>query len=107
MVDDGTMLGELDHPDRLEVSLTNVSHVITNVELIDNGLFADIRILETPKGNILKSIIEANIDVGFEARYVNGVFATIDAINVDNIKLRRRKLEKIMKNIRNATNKTE
>jgi len=57
----GSLLGELDQPNRPEVSLGQVSHRVTEVyyNFEKNALEATIEVLETPKGQILKSQIES------------------------------------------------
>jgi len=60
-IQSGNLLGELDFPDRPEVNLGNVSHRVTEVHFnpIKNTLEGTIQVLETPKGHILRSQIEA------------------------------------------------
>ena len=101
MVNNGRLLGELYHPNNVngkeDVHLNNVSHVIKSVEIYDEGLYVDIEILKTPVGNILKELIDNKVQVGFSSRTdMNGKIIAIDAIMLDKVDFRRRKLEKIM-----------
>jgi hypothetical protein len=61
-IQNGSLLGELDFPDRPEVTLGNVSHRVTEVHFNPekNTLEGTIQVLEgSPKGRILKDQIEA------------------------------------------------
>lgn len=60
-INKGSLLGELDQPNRPEVNLGNVSHRVTDVYFNpeNNALEATIEVLETPKGQILKNNIES------------------------------------------------
>ena len=51
------MYGELD-PNSFDISLMNVSHIIENAEIKNDNLYADIKLLETDKGNVIKNIME-------------------------------------------------
>ena len=59
-INDGTLLGELlvdGYQSSPVISLSNVSHQITNIKLEENKIIADINVLDTPKGRILKDLI--------------------------------------------------
>ena len=63
-IGNGNLLGELGHPDRNEVLLTNVSHKITNLWLdpMDKELKGSMTIFEsTPKGQIVKKLIDTKV----------------------------------------------
>lgn len=63
-------------PDRLDVSLSNVSHIITNLRIVESivdYLVGDVKILNTPNGRVVKLLYESNIDITFKPRcFVNG-----------------------------------
>ena len=67
----GNLLGELDHPERFEVALSNVSHRITDL-WYDQSLRqikGRIEVLEgTPKGQIAKSLLESGIPLSISSR---------------------------------------
>lgn len=63
------MLGELGHPDRIETTPTNVSHIITKLELQPDGnIYGEAEILDTPSGKILKTLYEAGVKMGISSR---------------------------------------
>lgn len=93
----GTFYGSLYYPNKVE---NVVSHQIDNLELFDDGLYADINILNTMGGKMIKQGLKDEEPLGFSARFMNGKLISIDAVMGDKIYFRRMKLEKIMKNIK-------
>jgi len=67
----GSLLGELDHPDRFEVALGNVSHRIIDLwyDQANRQVKGRIEILEgTPKGQVAKSLLEAGVPLSISSR---------------------------------------
>jgi hypothetical protein len=67
----GSLLGELDHPERFEVALSNVSHRVTELWYDQNQrqIKGRIEILEgTPKGQIAKSLLDSGIPLSISSR---------------------------------------
>lgn len=63
------VLGELDHPNTLEIRLENVSHKIVELSIQGNKVMGKAEIIEKhPKGQILKALVESNIQVGVSSR---------------------------------------
>jgi len=60
--------GELDHPESSIISLKNVSHIIREVYWKGDKVIGRIEILPTVSGNILKALIENNVQVGVSSR---------------------------------------
>lgn len=65
---DGRALGELDHPESSVVNLKNVSHVITKCWWEGPVVMAKMKVLPTPSGQILKSLVESGIKLGISSR---------------------------------------
>jgi hypothetical protein len=63
-------MGELDHPETATVSLDRVSHVVREMEWKGDELHGMIEVLDTPKGQILKTLINSNITFGISSRGV-------------------------------------
>lgn len=63
-------LGELDHPDRFEISLSNVSHQVCELRYDpnDNCVHGKIKLLSTPKGLIAKTLLEAGVPLSISSR---------------------------------------
>jgi len=72
----GNLLGELDHPERFEVSLGNVSHKISEL-WYDQGkrqVLGRVEILDgTPKGQIAKSLLDAGVPLSISSRAAGSV----------------------------------
>jgi len=65
--------GELDHPDSAIVSLSNVSHKVTELWWEGDTLYGKVQIAETPSGNILKGLLKSGIQLGISSRGVGSV----------------------------------
>lgn len=65
--------GELDHPDSAVVSLTNVSHMVTEMWWEGDTLMGTVQLLETPSGNILKGLLKSGVMLGISSRGVGSV----------------------------------
>lgn len=63
-----SVLGECDHPDTLTVNLDNVSHIITEMTMQGNDGIGTLKLLPTPKGQIIRSMIEAGVKLGVSSR---------------------------------------
>jgi len=66
-------LGELDHPESSVVNLNNVSHNILKVWWSGDELMGAVQILNTPSGQILKSLFEHGITLGISSRGLGSV----------------------------------
>ncbi|MDD5649085.1 MAG: hypothetical protein PHF86_01520 [Candidatus Nanoarchaeia archaeon] len=69
-IDNGNLLGELDHPERFEVALGSVSHRISELwyDQEKRQILGRIEVLNTPKGLIAKSLLEAGIPLSISSR---------------------------------------
>jgi|SaaInlStandDraft_4_1057021.scaffolds.fasta_scaffold22586_1 hypothetical protein len=62
------VLGELEHPEALTVNLNNVSHVIESLRWDNDNVIGKAKILDTPKGNIVKALMKEGIKLGVSSR---------------------------------------
>jgi hypothetical protein len=63
-----SVLGECDHPEELTINLDRVSHMITSMWMDGAAGFGKLQILPTPMGNIIRTLIEANVKLGVSSR---------------------------------------
>jgi hypothetical protein len=62
------ILGEVDHPDDLKINLDRVSHNIVDMDMDGSNGIGKLKILPTPMGNIIKTMLEAGIRLGVSSR---------------------------------------
>lgn len=63
-----SVLGEADHPDDLQVNLDRVSHMITEIYMDGSNGIGKLKILPTPMGNIVKTLLESGVKLGVSSR---------------------------------------
>lgn len=73
MVKERRALGELDHPDTSVINLSNASHLVTDIWMDGNKCMGKIEVLNTPSGQILKSLIECGVKLGISSRGMGSV----------------------------------
>jgi len=62
------LLGELDHPSHDSVKLSNVSHLITDLNFQGNELMGECELLNTPSGKVAQALVEGGVKVGISSR---------------------------------------
>jgi len=63
-----SVLGEVDHPDDLKVNLDRVSHMITNMWMDGPNGFGKLKILPTPMGQLVTTMLESGVKLGVSSR---------------------------------------
>lgn len=63
-----TVLGELDHPEELSINLDRVSHIIQDMWIEGADGHGKLKIIPTPTGNIVKTLLEAGAKLGVSSR---------------------------------------
>jgi hypothetical protein len=63
-----SVLGECDHPEKLTINLDRVSHKIDRMWMDGNLGYGKLRILQTPVGEIIRVLIEADVKLGVSSR---------------------------------------
>jgi hypothetical protein len=63
-----SVLGEIDHPDDLKVNLDRVSHMITNMWMEGPNGYGKMKILPTPMGNLIRTMLESGVKLGVSSR---------------------------------------
>ena len=67
-VDKNRALGELNHPSGPTVNLDRVSHMITKLNESGNQIMGKAKVLDTPMGKIVKSLIDEGAQLGVSSR---------------------------------------
>ena len=73
VVDDRRALGELDHPEESVINLKNASHMITEIWMDGDKVMGKMKVLETPSGNILRSLVDSGVSIGISSRGLGSV----------------------------------
>lgn len=63
-----SVLGEVDHPDDLKINLDRVSHMITDIYMDGSDGIGTLKILPTPMGNLIKTMLESGVKLGVSSR---------------------------------------
>jgi hypothetical protein len=82
IVNEKRALGELDHPEDSVVNLKNASHMVTKVWWDGRNVMGKVRVLNTPSGNILKSLVDGGVSLGISSRGLGSVHEDNDGATV-------------------------
>jgi hypothetical protein len=63
-----SVLGEVDHPDDLKINLDRVSHMITTMWMDGANGFGKLKILPTPMGQLVATMLESGVKLGVSSR---------------------------------------
>jgi len=63
-----SVLGEVDHPEGLNINLDRVSHMITEMWMDGPNGYGKLKILPTPMGQLVKTMLEAGVKLGVSSR---------------------------------------
>jgi hypothetical protein len=68
IVEGYSVLGEVDHPDDLKINLDRVSHMITSMWMDGANGFGKLKILPTPMGQLVSTMLESGVKLGVSSR---------------------------------------
>ena len=68
IVQGNSVLGEVDHPDDLKINLDRVSHMITEMWMDGPNGYGKLKILPTPMGTLVKTMLESGVKLGVSSR---------------------------------------
>ena len=85
-----SVLGEVDHPDDLKINLDRVSHMITEMWMDGPNGYGKMKILPTPMGQLVKTMLESGVKLGVSSRgsgnvseFSGGEVSDFEIITVD------------------------
>ena len=84
-----SVLGEVDHPDDLKINLDRVSHMIEKMWMDGPAGYGKLKILPTPMGQLVKTMLESGVKLGVSSRGsgnvndANGHVSDFEIVTVD------------------------
>ena len=63
-----SVLGEVDHPDDLKINLDRVCHSVENMWMDGDAGCGKLKILPTPMGELIKTLLQSGIKLGVSSR---------------------------------------
>jgi hypothetical protein len=73
IINERRALGELDHPEDSVVNLRNASHMVTSVWWDGKNVMGKVKVLNTPSGQILSSLVQSGVKLGISSRGLGSV----------------------------------
>lgn len=82
------IFGEGDHPPELNINIDRISHIITEVWMDGTDGYGKLKILETPIGNIVKTLLKSGVKLGVSSRGSgnvgdDGIVSDFEIVTVD------------------------
>ncbi len=63
-----SVLGEVDHPEGLQVNLDRVCHIVESMWMDGPNGFGKLKILPTPMGQLVKTMLDSSVKLGVSSR---------------------------------------
>ena len=63
-----SVLGEVDHPEGLNINIDRVSHMITECWMDGDNGYGKLKLLPTPMGQLVKTMLESGVKLGVSSR---------------------------------------
>ena len=63
-----SVLGEVDHPEGLNINLDRVCHMVTEMWMDGPNGYGKLKILPTPMGNLVRTMLESGVKLGVSSR---------------------------------------
>lgn len=80
-------IGEMNHPQSIEVNPVNACHLVTELKQQGNYFIGKSQVLNTPMGKLLQSLLKDNIQMGISTRGLGNIAESTDTKHVSNFHL--------------------
>ena len=87
MVKPGRAMGELNHPTTADVDLERACHMVTEITQDGNVFYGKSKVLTTPCGQIVRSLVNDGVKVGMSSRALGTLEEGAEHSTVTNMKL--------------------
>lgn len=87
MIKHNRAMGELNHPESADVDLERACHIVTEMYEEDNVFYGKSKVLSTPCGLIVKSLVQDGVQVGMSSRALGTLEEGVSCNVVRNVKL--------------------
>ena len=87
MVKPGRAMGELNHPTTADVDLERACHMVTEITQDGNVFYGKSKVLTTPCGQIVRSLVNDGVKVGMSSRALGTLEEGANHSTVTNMKL--------------------
>ena len=87
MIAPGRAMGELNHPTSADVDLERACHMVTELTQDGNVFYGKSKVLSTPCGQIVRSLINDGVQVGMSSRALGTLEESQEHNTVKNMKL--------------------
>lgn len=88
MVNTKRAMGELNHPTSAEVNLERACHLVTDLRMEGNCVWGKSRVLTSPMGQIVRSLVNDGVKVGMSSRALGTLNEESNGVNrVSNMRL--------------------
>lgn len=76
-----SVLGEVDHPEGLNINLDRVSHMIESMWMDGPNGYGKLKILPTPMGNLVRTMLDSGVKLGVSSRGSGNVSESTGHVN--------------------------
>ena len=80
-------IGEMNHPQSIEVNPVNACHMVTELMQQGNYFVGKSQVLNTPMGKLLQSLIKDSVQMGISTRGLGNIAESTDTKHVSNFHL--------------------
>jgi len=87
MIKSGRALGELNHPSSVEINPERACHIVTGIRQEGNNFYGKSKILETPMGQIVRTLMLDGVKLGVSSRALGKLETAGDHNDVSEFRL--------------------